>query len=81
MNKIVFFAQIRELIGTHEINIDAENQTIATMITNLSERGDNWSLALKSHSPLCAVNHTLVDHNYIIKKGDEIALFPPVTGG
>ncbi|MDF7668041.1 molybdopterin synthase sulfur carrier subunit [Orbaceae bacterium ESL0727] len=81
MNKIIFFAQIRELIGTDTLSIDAHNLTVAMLLEQLSQRGDKWSLALKEHTVLCAINKSLVDYHYTIKTGDEIAFFPPVTGG
>lgn len=81
MNKIVFFAQIRELIDTDSLMIDAQNLTIEALLTQLSLRGDKWSLALKERTVLCAVNKSLVDYHYVLKEGDEIAFFPPVTGG
>ncbi len=81
MNKIIFFAQIRETIGVSQIELDVNMLSVEALITQLSHRGDNWSLALSEHTILCAVNQSLVDHHYIIQSGDEIAFFPPVTGG
>lgn len=81
MNKVIFFAQIRELIGTECIMLEANQLSVSCLIEQLSKRGDQWLLALKESSVLCAVNQTLVDFNYIVQSGDEIAFFPPVTGG
>ncbi|MWN05052.1 molybdopterin synthase sulfur carrier subunit [Gilliamella sp. Pas-s95] len=81
MNKIIFFAQIRELIGVEGLMLDAEQLSIFRLIEQLSARGDQWLLAFKERSVLCAVNQTLVDFDYIVQAGDEIAFFPPVTGG
>ncbi|NUF28111.1 molybdopterin synthase sulfur carrier subunit [Gilliamella bombicola] len=81
MNKIIFFAQIRELIGVESLMLDAEQLSIFRLIEQLSDRGDQWLLAFKERSVLCAVNQTLVDFDYIVQAGDEIAFFPPVTGG
>jgi sulfur-carrier protein len=81
MNKIIFFAQIRELIGTECIMLEANQISVSCLIEQLSKRGDQWLLAFKESSVLCAVNQTLVDFNYIVQEGDEIAFFPPVTGG
>lgn len=81
MNKIIFFAQTRELVGIDNIKLNAEHWSISELIGQLSQRGDKWALALKEQTVLCAVNQTFVDVNYIIQSGDEIAFFPPVTGG
>lgn len=81
MNKIIFFAQIRELIGVESIMFDAKTLSVSHLLDKLSQRGDKWLLALKEATVLCAVNQVLVDSQYIIQIGDEIAFFPPVTGG
>ncbi|OCG23856.1 molybdopterin synthase sulfur carrier subunit [Gilliamella sp. wkB108] len=81
MNKIIFFAQIRELIGVESIMFDAKTLSVSHLLDQLSQRGDKWLLALKEATVLCAVNQVLVDSQYIIQIGDEIAFFPPVTGG
>ncbi|MCX8579951.1 molybdopterin synthase sulfur carrier subunit [Gilliamella sp. B2717] len=81
MNKIIFFAQTRELVGIDTIELNAEHWSISELIEHLSQRGDKWALALKEQTVLCAVNQTFADVNYIIQSGDEIAFFPPVTGG
>lgn len=81
MNKIIFFAQIRELIGVEKLELSVEQMSINQLLDHLSLRGDKWVLALKEKTVLCAVNQTFADVNYIIQSGDEIAFFPPVTGG
>ncbi|MFQ1007078.1 molybdopterin synthase sulfur carrier subunit [Gilliamella apicola] len=81
MNKIIFFAQIRELVEIDSIILDANQVSILELLEQLSKRGDKWVLAFKERVILCAVNQVLVDYDYIIQAGDEIAFFPPVTGG
>ncbi|EIC83731.1 molybdopterin synthase sulfur carrier subunit [Serratia sp. M24T3] len=81
MIDILFFAQVRELIGTGSLQIHAEFSNVETLRQALSQRGDRWALALESGKLLVAVNQTLVEPNHPIKAGDEIAFFPPVTGG
>ncbi|MBI0029878.1 molybdopterin synthase sulfur carrier subunit [Gilliamella apicola] len=81
MNKIIFFAQIRELVEIDSIILDANQVSILELLEQLSKRGDKWALAFKERVILCAVNQVLVDSDYIIQAGDEIAFFPPVTGG
>lgn len=81
MIKILFFAQIRELVGVSSLTYHAEHLSVCQLLKILSEQGDKWSLALSERTVLCAVNKTLVDLDYVIQVGDEIAFFPPVTGG
>lgn len=81
MIRILFFAQTRELIGVPSLDLDVESMTIADLIDTLILKGDNWRYALKEKQPLCAVNKQLVEYSYMLKPHDEVAFFPPVTGG
>ncbi|OBX10618.1 molybdopterin synthase sulfur carrier subunit [Gallibacterium genomosp. 3] len=81
MLKVVFFAQTRELIGEAELSLPAEYADVKALRQALSKRGERWELALNSGRILAAVNQNLVPLNTPIKSGDEVAFFPPVTGG
>ncbi|OBW93967.1 molybdopterin synthase small subunit [Gallibacterium genomosp. 3] len=81
MLKVVFFAQTRELIGEAELSLPAEYADVEALRQALSKRGERWELALNSGRILAAVNQNLVPLNTPIKSGDEVAFFPPVTGG
>lgn len=81
MLKVVFFAQTRELIGEAELSLPAEYADVEALRQALSKRGERWQLALNSGRILAAVNQNLVPLNTPIKSGDEVAFFPPVTGG
>ncbi len=81
MITVLFFAQVRELVGTdrlelseHYVNVDALRQALIT-------RGDKWALALEDGKLLAAVNQSFVPMQHPLTKGDEVAFFPPVTGG
>jgi molybdopterin synthase sulfur carrier subunit len=41
----------------------------------------HWQKTLQHESILSAVNHTVVRSEFVLKSGDEVAFFPPVTGG
>ena len=69
MINVLFFAQVRELVGT-----DALRQ-------HLAAQSDRWALALEDGKLLAAVNQTLVSFDHSLTDGDEVAFFPPVTGG
>jgi len=81
MLKVLFFAQTRELIGIDEIVLEQDFATADALREHLSQKGDKWALALEKGKLLVAINQTLMPLESIIKSGDEIAFFPPVTGG
>ena len=79
--KILFCGQTRELIGLSDIEWEHLPCTVAELREQLSHQGDNWHYALTEKSCLCAVNKILVNDLHIVENGDEVAFFPPVTGG
>lgn len=81
MIKVLFFAQVRELVGCDELSLPCDYTTADELRAALSERGDKWALALESGKLLVAVNQTLVPLTTELVDGDEVAFFPPVTGG
>jgi len=81
MLNILFFAQVRELTGIDRLELPAEYADVETLRAALAARGDRWALALESGKLLAAVNQTLVSLQHPLQAGDEVAFFPPVTGG
>ncbi|RRZ92964.1 molybdopterin synthase sulfur carrier subunit [Erwinia sp. 198] len=81
MINVLFFAQVRELVGTDSISVTEDYANVEALRTALAQRDDRWSLALSSDKLLAAVNQTLVSAQHPLKAGDEVAFFPPVTGG
>lgn len=81
MINVLFFAQIRELIGCDRLTLPADVATVAELRRTLAARGDRWALALEDEKVLTAVNQSLVDRQHPLRAGDEVAFFPPVTGG
>ena len=76
MIKVLFFAQVRELVNTDSLTLDASFENVAAL-----RASDRWALALDEGKLLAAVNQTLVELTHPLKAGDEVAFFPPVTGG
>lgn len=81
MIKVLFFAQVRELTGTASLDLEPAFADVATLRAALAKKGDRWALALESGKLLAAVNQTLVPMSHPLRAGDEVAFFPPVTGG
>ncbi|MGN7508868.1 molybdopterin synthase sulfur carrier subunit [Aeromonas salmonicida] len=81
MIKVLFFAQVRELVACDELSLPCDYATAEALRSSLSERGDKWALALEAGKLLVAINQTLVPLDTPLSDGDEVAFFPPVTGG
>lgn len=82
MLNILYFASFREMLGTAGEQLPATYRTVNCLITELSSRGERWQQALLDNQNLqIAVNHDVAGRDTLIKAGDEIAFFPPVTGG
>jgi molybdopterin synthase sulfur carrier subunit len=82
--KLVFFAALREQLGTsaEEIELPAGVATVAGLRSHLMARGGAWQSALAEGKLLrVAVNQDMAKLPVAIKAGDEVAFFPPVTGG
>jgi len=82
--KVLFFAGLREQLGTaaEEIELPAGVNTVAALRSHLLGRGEKWKSALgEARLVRTAVNQDMVQAAARIKAGDEVAFFPPVTGG
>jgi molybdopterin synthase sulfur carrier subunit len=86
MIDVHYFANIRETLGmAHEQIPAASLTTVSSLMALLVQKhGERWaSVFAGAHSArvLVAVNHEVVPASTAIKDGDEVAFFPPVTGG
>ncbi|MGV2990563.1 molybdopterin synthase sulfur carrier subunit [Vibrio sp. E150_011] len=81
MIKVLFFAQTRELIGVDSVELDGDFSSIEAVRAELATQGDKWALALEAGKLLAARNQDIVAMTETVASGDEIAFFPPVTGG
>jgi len=82
--KVLYFASVREKLGrdAEEIELPAGVATVAGLRSHLSARGGAWADALAESRLLrAAVNQDMSKPAAAIKAGDEVAFFPPVTGG
>ena len=81
---LLYFAWVRERIGldTEEIALPADVRTVAALLDWLRSRGGGYASALEDLSVIrVAVNQEFATPDHAVADGDEIALFPPVTGG
>lgn len=81
MIQVLFFAQVKELVGVSSLSIEATFSTADELRQHLVKNGDKWALALESGKLLVAINQTISELSAPIQSGDEVAFFPPVTGG
>jgi molybdopterin synthase sulfur carrier subunit len=82
--KVLFFASLREQLGRagEEIELPEDVATVGGLRTHLMARGGAWSTALADGRRLrAAVNQKLAAPEAMLRAGDEVAFFPPVTGG
>ena len=81
--KILYFAKLKQLIGkSEEIISIKQKKKISQVINELKNRNDVYNFAFKETNSLqYAVNCEYVDLNFIVKDSDELAIFPPVSGG
>ena len=82
--KLIYFAWVREKAGkaNEEISLPEGVTTVEGLIGWLSERDENMATAFSDSSIIrTAVNQEYVQTDHVIKDDDEIAFFPPVTGG
>ncbi len=79
---ILFFAQLREDLNCAELQLDAAGlATLADVKKALQQQQESWTAILQRPNLLAAVNHEYAKAETAVKAGDEVAFFPPVTGG
>lgn len=84
MIRILYFARLREQLGTagEELPSGPDSATVADLAAVLRGRGGTWADAFApGQSVLAAVNQELARGETLVADGDEVAFFPPVTGG
>ncbi len=84
MLNVLFFAQIREQLNCSAVAHDWPQQglDLDTLQRELCETGGElWREVLYQDNIIRAVNQEVVTANCPLADGDEIAFFPPVTGG
>jgi sulfur-carrier protein len=84
MVELVYLARLRDAFGTARESVELPNDisSVAGLLEWLRARGGAWARELApGRAVRVAVNHDVARDDAPLKAGDEIALFPPVTGG
>lgn len=82
--RIRYFAWLKHRVGLAEEEIDPPPgiDTVARLKAHLAERHPGFAEALAAPGVVrCAVNQEHVPGDAPVRRGDEVAFFPPVTGG
>lgn len=82
--KFLYFAWVKDRLGKAGENLEppAEVTTVAALLDWLSSQGPDYETALAERKRIrVAVNQSFADPEDPVVAGDEIAIFPPVTGG
>jgi molybdopterin synthase sulfur carrier subunit len=82
--KLLYFAWVRERIGVHEEDyaLPVGVSTVGDLIAHLAARGDGYARAFADPMQIrAAVNQETAQPGNPVADGDEIAFFPPMTGG
>ena len=82
MIRVLYFASLGERLGTQNENLDAAGiHSAGALLERLRARGDTWDSAFGAGTVMIAVNQEMADRDTPVADGDEVAFFPPVTGG
>lgn len=82
--KILYFASLREAVGCpdEDLELPAGVTTAGALRRFLAERGGNWQTALdEGRNVRIAVNQQMARPDTPLTGNEEVAFFPPVTGG
>lgn len=80
--RLLFFGRLREQLQTAEEMLELEVETVADILAVLRARGGVWAAELDPQRALAiAVRQTFASADARVEDGDEVAIFPPVTGG
>lgn len=84
MLNVLYFARLKDSLGTDRERIDLPEgvSDVAGLVAWLRQRGDAWERELgPGRAVRAAVNQDMAHPDTPVRDGDEIAFFPPVTGG
>jgi molybdopterin converting factor subunit 1 len=80
---VLFFASLADQLKCRSLALPFPHPAVSAGQLRdalIEQHGETWN-ALRSDQLRCAVNQQIVKMDHPLKPGDEIAFFPPVTGG
>ncbi|WP_160724475.1 molybdopterin converting factor subunit 1 [Bacillus sp. USDA818B3_A] len=77
MNKVLFFAHLRDSVGEEFLSLEAAGKTVLELKTELAATYD----LPRMDTVMTAINEEFASNEEVIGEGDEIAFIPPVSGG
>ena len=79
---ILYFASVKDRLGTARESLDVPASTTGTgLMKILKSRGEPWVSVFSDTKLLIAINQEMANETDLVNEGDEVAFFPPVTGG
>lgn len=81
---VLYFARIKEVVNysSEVVELPDQVETIIALKAWLAKRGEVWQQLFNGSGVVrAAINHALVDDLATFEENDEVAFFPPVTGG
>jgi sulfur-carrier protein len=82
MLTILFFGQLADILKCRSLSMPSQRiTTLEDLLSILQDRDPKWADAFSDDKLMMAVNQTLVQAKHPVRAGDEVAFFPPVTGG
>ena len=81
--EVKYFALLREAAGKEgeTVELDGAAPSLGDLLELLAERGGGLGEGLRGRPVLCAVNMNYSGREALLEEGDEVAIFPPVSGG
>ncbi len=82
--KVIFFASFKETLGCSSLELElGKSANIEDLCLKLADKGEKWKrlFADANKRVKVAVNQQMADLSDGLNDGDEVAFFPPVTGG
>jgi sulfur-carrier protein len=81
--RVLYFASLREAVGSagEELALVDGVTTVGGVRAHIAARGGEWRNLVETKNLRAAVNQSVVGFDAPVQAGDEVAFFPPVTGG
>ena len=80
--RVLFFASLRETLGTTLANLTVPNEcTVEMLLQNIQEAYSKDNPLFDTCNLRVAINQQLVEFDHVVRQNDEVAIFPPITGG